>query len=228
LITQGRSDCVLAGGVDALSQIAFTGFYRLLAMAPEQCQPFDLERKGMMLGEGAGVLVLESLERAQKRNATIYAEILGYGLSCDASSMTASNADEIQKATLRAFSSAKLNSKDVDYISAHGTGTKENDKEECRAFIDVFGKRAKEIPVSSIKAMLGHTMGAAAAIEAISCCLAIKDGKIPPTINYKAKDPACDIDCVPNRMRKQKVKIALNSSQAFGGNNACLILKSYS
>ncbi|MDD3375296.1 MAG: beta-ketoacyl-[acyl-carrier-protein] synthase family protein [Candidatus Omnitrophica bacterium] len=227
LIRSGSLDFMLAGGIDALSQIAFTGFQRLLAMAPRKCQPFDKNRKGMMLGEGAGILALESLENAKKRKANIYAEVLGYGLSCDAYSMTASAYEQILKATQKAFKDAGISFKDIDYISAHGTGTPENDKVEAQAIKTIFKERANKIPVNSIKSMLGHTMGAAAALEAISCCLSIKNSKIPPTINFETKDPECDIDCVPNKAREQKVDIALNSSQAFGGNNACLLLKEH-
>jgi len=225
LIRKGEADLMLAGGVDAFSMIAFTGFHRLLAMAPEKCQPFDKNRKGMMLGEGAGILALESLESAKKRKANIYAEVLGYGLSCDANSMTASASEQILKATQKALKSSNTSPDNVDYISAHGTGTKENDKAECQAIKAVFGERAKKIPINSIKSMLGHTMGAAAAVEAAACCLVIKSGKIPPTINFKTKDEECDINCVPNKTKNHKVKIALNNSQAFGGNNACCIIK---
>ncbi|MDP8265873.1 MAG: beta-ketoacyl-[acyl-carrier-protein] synthase family protein [Candidatus Aceula meridiana] len=225
LIRKGEARMMLAGGVDAFSMIAFTGFHRLLAMAPEKCQPFDKNRKGMMLGEGAGMLILESLESAQKRKANIYAEILGYGLSCDANSMTASASEQILKATRKALKNSAISPDQVDYISAHGTGTKENDSAECRAIFDVFGQRSKKIPISSIKSMLGHTLGAAAAIEAVVCCLSIKKGKIPPTTNFTTKDEECDIDCVANKAKNHKVKTALNNSQAFGGNNACLILR---
>ena len=224
-IRLGMADMMLAGGSDALSRIAFTGFGRLFAMAPEKCQPFDKNRAGMLLGEGAGVLVLEELESARQRKARIYAEVAGYGLSCDARHMTAPDVNGIATAIKRSLASADMSPGDVSYISAHGTGTKENDTAECRALEKVFGRRAGEIPVSSIKSMLGHTMGAASALEAIACCLAIETGKIPPTINLKEQDPECDIDCVPNKARKHKVHVALNNSQAFGGNNACVVLK---
>jgi len=223
-IKTGRTEFMLAGGVDALSRIAFTGFSRLFAMAPEKCQPFDKNRKGMLLGEGAGVVLLETFSSAKKRKAHIYAEVLGYGLSCDAHHMTASDSDGISKAVRRALESSKVKAEEIDYVSAHGTGTKENDSAECRVFQDVFKKRVKNIPISSIKSMLGHTMGAAAAIEAIACCLAIQDSRVPPTINFDEKDSECDIDCVSNKSRKQKLKTVLNNSQAFGGNNACLVL----
>jgi 3-oxoacyl-[acyl-carrier-protein] synthase II len=225
LIRAGKAEVMLAGGVDSLSLVAFTGFSRLLAMAPEKCQPFDKNRKGMMLGEGSGMLVLETLESATKRKARIYAEVLGYGLSCDASNMTASFSDEIRKATQKALQSAGIAIDQVDYISVHGTGTLENDRVEYRALEAVFGSRLKQIPASSIKSMLGHSLGAAAAIEAIACCLAIKDQKVPPTINFETKDPECDIDCIPNKARNQIIEVVVNNSQAFGGNNACVVFR---
>ena len=225
MLFRSKADVMIAGGVDAFSKIAFTGFNRLLAMAPEKCQPFDKNRKGMMLGEGSGMMVLETLESAIKRKAFVYAEVLGYGLSCDAADMTASHWDVIKKATQKALRNSDVRADQVDYISAHGTGTIENDRVECRAIEAVFGKRSKEIPISSIKSMLGHTLGAAAAIEAIACCLAIKEQKLPPTVNFETRDPECDIDCVPNKARKHKVKVALNNSQAFGGNNASVVFR---
>lgn len=227
LMRQGKVDYMLAGGTDPFSRIAFTGFNRLFAIAPERCQPFDKNRKGMMVGEGAGVLLLELLENALKRNADIYAEILGYALSCDAHHMTAPSVNGIVNVIKRALKNAGIDSSEVDYISAHGTGTPANDKAECAAAKEVFGDRYKKVPMSSIKSMLGHTMGAASAIEAIACCLAIKEGVVPPTINYETPDPECDIDCVPNEARHKEVKVALNNSLAFGGNNACLVVKKY-
>ncbi len=225
LIRTGRVDYALAGGADGFSRIVFTGFGRLFAMAPKKCQPFDLNRKGMMVGEGAGILFVESLDSAKKRKSKVYAEILGYGLSCDAHHMTAAQSDTVAMAVKKALKASGLSCEAVDYISAHGTGTKENDAAECRAFETVFNSQLKKIPVSSIKSMLGHTMGAASALEAIACCLAIKDGKIPPTINLEKQDSECKIDCVANKARKHRVNVALNNSQAFGGNNACLVLR---
>jgi len=224
LIRCGKADYMLAGGSDSFSRVAFTGFNRLFAVAPEKCQPFDKNRKGMMVGEGAGVLLLESLESAKKRKANIYAEVLGYALSCDAHHMTAPSVEGITNVMKKAIKNAGMNDGDVDYISAHGTGTPSNDKAECAAVKAVFGDRHKDISISSIKSMLGHTMGAASAIEAITCCLAIKESIIPPTINYETPDSECDIDCVPNKARRKSVKVALNNSLAFGGNDACLVL----
>jgi len=182
----------------------------------------------MLVGEGAGILVLEAYDSALKRGAQIYAEILGYGLSCDAHHMTAPLGEGVKEAIEKSLKFSGVSPDEVSYLNAHGTGTPANDREECVAIKKVFGDYSKKLPVSSIKSMLGHTMGAASAIEAVTCCLAIKNDIIPPTINYETPDPDCDIDCVPNVARKLKVNIALNSSSAFGGNNACLVLKKIS
>jgi 3-oxoacyl-[acyl-carrier-protein] synthase II len=224
LIKSGKTDVMLAGGSDAISRIAFTGFGRLYAMSPDVCSPFDLNRKGMMLGEGAGMLLLEEYESAIKRNAPIYAEILGYGVSCDAKDMTNPDSSSVARAMQKSLKSSGIESDQVDYISAHGTGTAENDKAESEAYHKVFGHLGRKVPISSIKSMLGHTMGAASAIESIACCLAIKNQQVPPTINFNNADPLCDIDCVPNKSRISKATMVLNNSQAFGGNNACTAL----
>ena len=227
LIKNGKRKMMLAGGADPLSRLAFTGFQRLFAMAPEKCQPFDKDRKGMMIGEGGAMLVVEDLDSASERGADIYAEILGYGLSCDALHMTIPSEKGITKVIEKAIRNSGIKKEDVGYISAHGTGTGPNDKTETAAIKNVFGETAKNIPMSSIKSMLGHTMGTASALEAIACALAIKNGIVPPTINYETKDPECDLDYVPNEARKKEVKIALNNSFAFGGNNACLVMEKY-
>lgn len=227
MIRAGKADVMLAGGSDPFSRITFTGFSRLFAMAPEKCQPFDKNRKGMMVGEGAGIVALEDMEHAMKRGGNIYCEVLGYGLSCDAHHMTAPSINGIIKVMEMALKNSGINMEDVDYICAHGTGTPANDKVECDAIKHVFGDRYKKVWVSSIKSMLGHTMGAASAIEAIACCLAIKEGYIPPTINYETPDPECNINCVPNKAIKAKVRVVLNNSLAFGGNNACLVLRAF-
>lgn len=225
LIKKGRAKVMFAGGADAFSKIAFTGFNRLLAVAPKACQPFDKNRKGMMVGEGSGILVLESLEDALSRKAEIYAEVLGYGLSCDAHHMTAPFSKGIAMAISKALKESNITAEEVDYINAHGTGTPANDKEECLAIKEVFKEGYKRVLVSSTKSMLGHTMGAASAIEAAVCCLTVKNDIVTPTINFQDPDPECDIDCVPNSSRKTKVNIALNNASAFGGNNACLVIK---
>lgn len=224
LIRSGRLNYALVGGADPFSRIGFTGFSRLYAMSPDFCRPFDKNRQGMMLGEGSGILVLEEFEAAKKRGAKIYAEILGYGLSCDAYNMTIPSQEGIAKVMRKALKNSQVRLEDVGYICTHGTGTPMNDKTECAAIKDVFGKLTNDMYISSIKSMLGHTMGAASAIEAISCCLALEKGVMPPTINYETPDPECDINCVPNESIKKELKVVLNNSFAFGGNNACLIV----
>ena len=223
LIQLGKADMVVAGGADAFSYLSFTGFNQVRAVAPEICQPFDKNRKGMIPGEGAGILILETLESAKKRKANIYAEVMGYGLSCDAFHMTNPQVEGLSSCMQNALERTGISADDVDYISAHGTGTRLNDRAESAAINKIFKNR--KVAVSSIKSMLGHTMGAASAIEAIVCCMAIKEGILPATINYETPDEECDIDCVANIARKQEVNIALNNGFAFGGNNACLVMK---
>lgn len=223
LLRSGKADVMVAGGADPFSRIAFTGFSRLFALAPEKCQPFDKNRQGTLVGEGAGVLILEPLESARARNATIYAEVLGYGLSCDGHHMTIPETEGIRRVMRRALEDSDIKPEDVDYISAHGTGTPANDRAECAAIHDVFGSYADTLPVSSIKSMLGHTMGAASALEAIACVLAVFHDQVPPTINFETPDPECDVDCVPNSSRYHQTRIALNNSFAFGGNNASIV-----
>jgi 3-oxoacyl-[acyl-carrier-protein] synthase II len=226
LIRMGRVDAMLAGGADAFSRITYMGFARLGAIAKERCQPFDKNRKGMVPGEGAAVLVLEEAEAARARGAKIYAEILGYGISCDAHHMTAAHpqGEGAVRAMARALNESGVGIADIDYISAHGTGTPTNDRAESIAVRALFGERAGKVPVSSIKSMVGHTMGAASAIEAAACALALDTGMIPPTINYEEPDPECDLDYVPNIARETHPRVVLNNAYAFGGNNASLCL----
>lgn len=226
LLRAGRADVMLAGGSDSFSRITYTGFARLGAIAPEVCQPFDRNRKGMVPGEGAAMLLLERKEHALARGARIYCEIAGYGLSCDAHHMTAAHpaGEGAARAMNMALQSSELSPSDVDYISAHGTGTPTNDRLETVAVKKTFGELAYKIPISSIKSMLGHTMGAASAIEAAACALVITHGQIPPTMHWQNQDPECDLDYVPNVARQHKVKVAMNNAYAFGGNNSSLIL----
>jgi 3-oxoacyl-[acyl-carrier-protein] synthase II len=226
LLRSGRADVAVAGGTDAFSRSAFTGFSRLLAMSPDFCRPFDRNRRGLLLGEGAGVLVLETLAGALRRGAEPRAEILGYGLSCDAFHITGPHpeGEGAQAAMMAALAAASLSPRDVSYINAHGTGTAHNDRIETMAIEKVFGERAHDIPVSSIKALTGHVMGGASAIEAVACVGAIQRGTVPPTWNYETPDPECDLDYVPNAPRAVEVRVAVNNSYAFGGNNASVIL----
>jgi 3-oxoacyl-[acyl-carrier-protein] synthase II len=226
MIRTGRTDLMLAGGADPFSRITYMGFARLGAIAPERCQPFDKNRKGMVPGEGAAVLVLEPLEDAQARGATIYAEVLGYGVSCDSHHMTAAHpqGDGAIRAMAMALKESGRSTADVDYISAHGTGTPTNDRVEAIAVRTLFGERAPCVPMSSIKSMIGHTMGAASAIEAVACSLAIHTGVIPPTMNFGEPDEGSELDYVPNQARRTDPRIVLNNAYAFGGNNASLCL----
>jgi 3-oxoacyl-[acyl-carrier-protein] synthase II len=227
VLRAGRADLMLAGGSDAFSRITYTGFARLGAVAPERCQPFDRNRKGMIPGEGAGVLVLETLKRALARGARVYAEVAGYGLSCDAHHMTAAHpeGDGAARAMRRALEESGTRPEEVSYISAHGTGTATNDRLETIAVKRLFREHAYRVPVSSAKSMLGHTMGAASAIEAAVCALAVHTDRVPPTINLEEPDPECDLDYVPNRAREHTVSVAMNNAYAFGGNNASLVLR---
>jgi 3-oxoacyl-[acyl-carrier-protein] synthase II len=227
VLRAGKAQVMLAGGADSFSRITYTGFSRLGAIAPELCQPFDLHRKGMIPGEGAAFLVLERLDHARNRSARIYAEVAGYGLSCDAHHMTAAHpqGDGGARAMELALNSAGAVPQQIDYISAHGTGTPTNDRLETIAIKRVFGDYAHRVPVSSIKSMLGHTMGAASAMEAAACVLAIAEGHIPPTINLFNADPECDLDFVPLVARSHKVNVALNNAYAFGGNNSSVVFE---
>lgn len=225
LLSAGRADLMLAGGADAFSRITYTGFSRLGAIAPEVCQPFDRNRKGMIPGEGAAIVVLEPLARARARGARIYAEVAGYGLSCDAHHMTAAHPEGsgAARAMEMALQASGLAAADVSYVSAHGTGTPTNDRLESLAVKRVFGERSRRVPISSIKSMLGHTMGAASAIESAVCALAVFEDRVPPTMNLVEPDPECDLDCVPNVAREMPVRVAMNNAYAFGGNNASVI-----
>jgi 3-oxoacyl-[acyl-carrier-protein] synthase II len=225
VLRAGRSDLMLAGGADAFSRITYTGFARLGAIAPDTVRPFDKNRKGMIPGEGAGILVLEPLDRARSRGARIYAEVAGYGLSCDAHHMTAAHpeGEGAARAMEQALRESALSPDQISYISAHGTGTPTNDRLETIAVKRVFGPRTP-IPMSSIKSMIGHTMGAASAIEAAVCALAVHHDLIPPTMNLEEPDPECDLDYVPNEPRPLRVDAAMNNAYAFGGTNASLIL----
>nr|XP_061799064.1 3-oxoacyl-[acyl-carrier-protein] synthase 2-like [Nerophis lumbriciformis] len=227
VLRAGRAEIMLAGGADSFSRITYTGFARLGAIAPRICQPFDRNRKGMIPGEGAAVLVLETLEGARRRGARIYAEMAGFGLSCDAHHMTAAHpeGDGAARAMEQALSSSGIAAAEVGYVSAHGTGTPTNDRLETLAVQRVFGEHTKRVPMSSVKSMIGHTMGAASAIESAICCLAIEQSAIPPTMNFEEPDPQCELDCVPNEARQLEVEVAMNNAYAFGGNNASVLFK---
>jgi 3-oxoacyl-[acyl-carrier-protein] synthase II len=225
LLCADEMDFMLCGGADSMCRKTFAGFYRLGTIAPEMCQPFDKDRQGILTGEGAGILLLERLESALERNAPIYAEVLGYGLNCDANHMVAPNQESIGRCMHLAHQRAGIQPDDVDYISAHGTGTRANDVTESAAIRQVFGETPP--PTSSIKSMLGHTMGAASALSSVACALALHQGFMPPTINCRHPDPECGLDCVPNTARQASLQIAQNNAFAFGGNNAIVIYGHY-
>jgi len=221
-IRTGEAEYALCGGADAMCRKTFTGFYRLGTIAPEKCQPFDVNRKGILTGEGAGVLLIESLKSARSRGARIHAEVLGYGLTCDAYHQVAPKASSVSHCIELALEDASIRPSEVDLISAHGTGTRANDVTECAAIRDIFGSEPPR--VVSVKSMIGHTMGAASALGAIACSLAIEGGFIPPTINHVSTDPDCDVDCVPNQAITADLQIVQNNGLAFGGNNAVVML----
>lgn len=227
VVQAGRARVMLAGGADSFSRITYAGFARLGAIAPELCRPFDRNRTGMIPGEGAAFLVLERKSVAVARGARIYAEVAGYGLSCDAHHMTAAHpeGEGSSRAMHAALRASRIAPEKVDYISAHGTGTPTNDRLETTAIKRVFGTHAYRVPISSIKSMLGHAMGAASAIEAAACVLAIADGYIPATIHLENRDPECDLDFVPGEARRQRVRVAMNNAYAFGGNNSSVIFR---
>jgi 3-oxoacyl-[acyl-carrier-protein] synthase II len=234
LIRTGKVDMVIAGGVDCLIRKevlaafdAMTVVARNNQAAPQKAsRPFDANREGFVLSEGAGVMILESFAHAQAREARFYAEVLGHAASSDATHIAAPDEDGLgaQKAMRWALQDAKINADQVDYINAHGTGTKINDLTETKAIKQVFGNRAYEIPISSTKSMLGHSMGASGSLEAITCVMTIKDDVVHPTINYETPDSDCDLDYVPNTSRQAPIQIALSNSFGLGGQNACLVL----
>jgi 3-oxoacyl-[acyl-carrier-protein] synthase II len=222
VVAGGEADVALCGGADALLRMTFVTFYRLGTIAPLICQPFDRNRKGILTGEGGAILVLEDLDAAIARGAHIYAEVLGYGLACDARHPVAPDQEGIARCISQAHINAGTGPGQVDYISAHGTGTKANDVTETAAICQVFAGNLP--PVSSLKSMLGHAMGAASALAAAGCALALENGFIPPTINHTEADPEIGIDCVPNLARPAELRVVQNNSLAFAGNNAVLIL----
>jgi 3-oxoacyl-(acyl-carrier-protein) synthase len=222
LIKSGRADIVIAGGSDAMSRGCYAIFNRLNAIAKDVCRPFDKNRTGMIVSEGAGCLILEKESFARKRGARIYAELLGCGMGCDAHHPTAPHpeGEGACLSFLRSLDATQKKVNDISYISAHGTGTIANDVAESKAIQHLAKERAEEIPVSSIKSMIGHTMGGASAIESVACVLSIYNRKIPPTANYVTKDPQCHGNIVPNHAREMTLQLVLNIGIGFGGNIA--------
>ena len=234
IIKRGDAEAMIAGGAEAaVSPLAVAGFCAMRALSTRNdeparaSRPFDAQRDGFVISEGAGVVVLEELEYARRRGARLYGEVIGYGMSADAYHMTASHpeGDGAARAMLAALHDAHLKPEEIDYINAHGTSTTVNDKSETLAIKRVFGDYAYKVPASSTKSMTGHLLGAAGGIEVIICLMAMRDSVIPPTINYEFPDPDCDLDYVPNHSRPAEMKIAMSNSFGFGGHNATLILK---
>lgn len=225
-IRYGQLDIAIVGGTDALSKSLFAGFGRLMSLAKDHCQPFDLNRDGLVIGEGAGVLILESFSHAQKRSAPIYAELLGYASNCDAAHMTVPHLPSITRLIQLALKNSAISPDSVSYIQAHGTGTRMNDKTESDAISTVFG--LNQPYVTAIKSSIGHTMGAASVLGAVSAVLSIRDSKIPPTIHFNTPDPDCSIRIVSPATIDMDVKTVLNLSYAFGGNNAATVFTALS
>jgi 3-oxoacyl-[acyl-carrier-protein] synthase II len=226
-IRQGDADIVIAGGSDAMCELTYSGFNSLRAVDDRPCRPFDGGRKGLSLGEGAGILVLEEMGRAKARGARIYAELAGYGIAGDAYHMTApeANGEGAARTIAAALLDAGVTSDEVDYINAHGTATKFNDVAETAAIKKVFGERAYRIPVSSIKAMIGHCLGSAGGLEAVAAVLSVCHDIAPPTIHYETKDPNCDLDYIPDTARRMRIDVAISNSLAFGGNNTTIVVR---
>ncbi|HEX2953055.1 MAG TPA: beta-ketoacyl-ACP synthase II [Bacillota bacterium] len=236
IIQRGQADVIISGGTEApITRLTYAGFASAGALSkrndhPEKAsRPFDAERDGFIIAEGSGILILEELSAAKKRGAKIYGEILGYGASGDAYHITAPHPEALGGilAMKMAIEDAGVSPDSIDYINAHGTSTHFNDKLETLAIKQVFGDYAYQLPVSSTKSMTGHLLGAAGAVEAIACLLALDEGIIPPTINYEYPDPECDLDYVPNKAREKSIKLALSNSLGFGGHNACLLFGRY-
>jgi 3-oxoacyl-[acyl-carrier-protein] synthase II len=222
LVRFGEADIMLAGGADSVLRWAHAGFFRLGAVAEEVSSPFDLNRSGIITAEGGAVLVLETLDGARARGARVYAEVLGYGLNCDADHMVSPNPAGIAECVRRAHANAGIKAEDVDYVCAHGTGTPANDLAEATAHREVFGQDPP--PISSVKSMLGHTMGASSAFGAIASLIGMREGFLPPTINFSDHDPALGgIDPVPNEARPAELNVVQNNGFAFGGNNAITV-----
>lgn len=224
-IRRGRADAVLAGGTDALARLTFSGFNALRLMDPSPCRPFDRGRAGMSIGEGAAILVLESLDRARQRGATIYGELAGYSFVCEAFHPTAPEPEgrPVASVIAAALRHAQVDAGEIGHINAHGTATPQNDAAEAKGFRRVFGDRTDRLPVTSIKSMIGHCLGAAGAIEAATLALSIARGVIPPTINHDGGD--CGVDVVANHAREQPLRAGVSTSLGFGGNDAALVIR---
>ena len=228
LVRAGAVACAVAGGAEAqLTTGTVKAWEAMRILAPDTCRPFSRERKGMVLGEGAAILVLEPLDHAAARGADILGEIVGFGMSADAGDLTAPDPDGMVRAMTAALADAALAPDAIDYVNAHGTGTTANDSTETAALHATFGAHAGRLAISSTKSMVGHALGAAGALEAVATLMALRDGVVPPTMNYLGPDPACDLDYVPNEARRRPLRAALSNSFAFGGLNAVLAFRRF-
>jgi nodulation protein E len=229
LIRSGVVTCAITGGADAcITPGTLKGWEAMRIFAPDTCRPFSKDRKGMVLAEGAAILVLESLDQAFARGAEILTEIVGFGMGADAGDLTTPDASGMQRAMTSALADASLAPGTIDYVNAHGTGTTINDKLETSALRSVFGSCADELVLSSTKSMVGHALGASGALELVATTMAIRDQIAPPTMNYLGPDPDCDLDCVPNEARQRRIDAALSNSFAFGGLNAVVAVRRFS
>jgi nodulation protein E len=226
LVRSGGATCAVTGGSDACITFGtMKGWEAMRVMAPDTCRPFSRDRKGMVIGEGAAVVVLESLEHARQRSATILGEIVGFGMSSDASDLLSPDEGGMVRALEGALADGRLSPSEIQYVNAHGTGTAANDETETQAIKRTFGQHAGKLAISSIKSMIGHALGAAGALELVATLMAIKEETVPPTINYLGPDPTCDLDYVPNEARPLSIQAALSNSFAFGGLNAVLAVR---
>jgi nodulation protein E len=229
MVRAGSVDCAVAGGAEACITFGvLRGWEAMRVMSPDVCRPFSKDRMGLILGEGAAMMVLEPLKRAQARGAEILGEIVGFGMSADAADLTAPDQGGMVRAIRAALDDARLGPDDIQYVNAHGTGTAANDETETKALHEAFGPHARKLAISSTKSMVGHALGSAGALELVATLLAIRESVVPPTIGYLGPDPACDLDYVPNTARELPVDAALSNSFAFGGLNAVLAVKRFS
>jgi 3-oxoacyl-[acyl-carrier-protein] synthase II len=225
-IRSGRLDVALTGGTDALARLTFSGFNALRLMDPDPCRPFDRGRAGMNIGEGAAIVVVEEMARARARGARIYAELAGYSFGCEAFHPTAPEPDgrPVSAVMAQALSDARIDVSEVDHVNAHGTATPQNDRAEARGFRAVVGERLDRVPVTALKSMIGHCLGAAGGLEAAVLALTVQRGIIPPTINHAETDPECPVDIVANTAREQRIRCGVSTSLGFGGSDSALVI----
>jgi nodulation protein E len=228
MVRHGMLDVAVTGGTDASIVVGvMKGWEALRVLSPDTCRPFSADRAGVVIGEGAGILILENMEQAVARGARIHAELIGFGMSADGIDMTAPNVEGAAWAITEALRDARIDGAEVDYVNAHGTGTRLNDKTETTALRSVFGGHLDRLAVSSTKSMIGHCLVAAGALEMVVTALALREGILPPTMGFRTVDPECAIDCVPNAARAAAIDVAISNSFAFGGLNAVLVARRY-